>query len=89
MSFEEFLTFVEKKTCHYCGDALMWAEFSITKKGTYRGYNLDRVDSNRGYSKDNCVACCPECNHIKWDMDYEKFCEKILRIAERIKAGKL
>ena len=35
--------------------------------------NLDRVDSNKGYSKDNCVVCCYICNKMKSTLSEEQF----------------
>ncbi len=34
---------------------------------------IDRVDSNRGYTNDNCVACCKDCNTAKLNMSVEDF----------------
>ena len=41
----ESLGLTEEEKCHYCGAEL-------------RGYNLDRKDNTKGYSKENCVVCC-------------------------------
>lgn len=84
MSFEDFLTFTKIKNCHYCADQIVWAEYLDHKKGY--GCNLDRKYSDIGYTKENCVVCCALCNHMKWDMDYNRFC---CRIAERIERGEL
>ena len=37
-----------KKPCHYCGD--------IHRVG------CDRIDNNKGHTKDNVIPCCIECN---------------------------
>jgi hypothetical protein len=29
------------------------------------GGGLDRIDSKKGYTKDNCVPCCGFCNNLK------------------------
>lgn len=42
--------------CYYCGG-----------KTSQAGYGLDRRDPHGPYSIENCVACCPVCNKIKWD----------------------
>jgi hypothetical protein len=59
LTYEEFLEFVTVTTCHYCDLHIHWIE-----QGT-GAYNLDRKDNSLGYSKDNCVVCCKECNYIK------------------------
>ena len=72
LSFEEFLEFVQQKTCHYCGSPVQWVEFPI--KDQKVAYNLDRMDNSRGYSKDNVVVCCKTCNYTKANrFTYEEF----------------
>lgn len=53
-----------KNKCHYCN-----------KLGGYNG--IDRIDSNKDYSKDNCVSCCKFCNIMKYKYDLNKFLEMI------------
>ncbi len=73
LSYNEFLTFVDNKNCHYCERLITWNEHNITGKVTCR-YNLDRKDNSLGYSKENCVVCCKECNMIKSDrFTYSQF----------------
>jgi hypothetical protein len=43
--------------------------------------SLDRLDSNKGYTKDNVVFCCGFINRMKSDLSVEQFistCEAIL-----------
>lgn len=71
LTFSDFLKFVEIKKCHYCNKPIKWVEH--TGKGQHR-CNLDRKDSNIGYSVDNCVVCCKECNILKGEgFSYEEF----------------
>jgi len=66
LTFEEFLTFTTIPECTYCGASLFWPEFSsINGKITSEAYNLDRKDNSSGYSKENCVTCCIDCNKAK------------------------
>jgi hypothetical protein len=65
LSFEEFLTFIIIGQCHYCGAEVRWSEHHITRNGS--AYNLDRKDNSIGYTKENCVVCCPRCNRSKSD----------------------
>ena len=64
LTYEEFLTFVGTKRCHYCFAPISWAEH---RRGLERGcrYNLDRMDNARGYVFDNLVVCCFKCNRGK------------------------
>ena len=69
LSFEEFMTFWQKP-CYYCGDKI-------------ETIGLDRVDNKKGYSLDNIVSCCWECNIIKRDFSEKKFINKCKKIASR------
>jgi hypothetical protein len=62
ITYEHFLLFTNVEKCHYCGSPLKWPRRGITK-GV--GHNLDRKDSSQGYSPENCVVSCGECNRIK------------------------
>jgi hypothetical protein len=73
LTFEQFLEFTKEKQCHYCKDSLIWKEFAKWKTNL-GGYNLDRKDNSKGYSKENCVPCCGDCNKTRGDRyTYEKF----------------
>lgn len=72
MTYEEFLEFTSIEECFYCGKEVTFSAHHITKHGS--NYHLDRKDNNRGYSKENCVVCCPRCNQAKSNhFTYEEF----------------
>jgi hypothetical protein len=55
------------KECHYCGDTIQTIGF-------------DRIDSSKGYVKNNLVLCCTTCNSMKSNLSTETFilfCKKI------------
>ena len=62
LTFEEFMKFTSKGTCTYCGFTVVWYP-----RGNDSAHNLDRKDNSKGYSSENCVVCCGECNRIKSD----------------------
>jgi 5-methylcytosine-specific restriction endonuclease McrA len=64
LSYEDFLFFVDINTCHYCGAGILWEK--VMGHGTLR-HNLDRKENSLGYSLDNCVVCCYDCNATKGD----------------------
>lgn len=64
LSYKEFLEFTKIQECHYCGKSIIWSPYSNNKKYA-GGSNLDRKNSALGYSKNNCVVCCPRCNWSK------------------------
>ena len=41
---------------------------------------IDRIDSNIGYIKENCVSCCWTCNKMKNNFSQKEFLEKINKI---------
>lgn len=52
LSFEEFVKLYTQSICAYC-------EKEMIKK------SVDRIDNSQGYTKDNCVVVCFECNVLK------------------------
>jgi hypothetical protein len=60
--------------CYYCG---IQSEWPAGRNG------IDRIDSNKDYSVDNCVSCCIICNRAKSDKTVEEFMEWVQRIATK------
>ena len=54
LTIEQWASLVIGKTCHYCDGPLPEV-----------GYALDRKDNNVGYTLDNVIPCCSQCNYIK------------------------
>jgi hypothetical protein len=84
LSKEEHLKII-KQNCYYCGSKPKLKQ-PHRGKGKYVGvpvpYNgIDRIDSMKGYEKENCVPCCTKCNYMKSDMDLSSFMEHVLKIA--------
>ncbi len=72
LTFDDFLEFTKKHTCHYCDEPVSWSECALGTNG-YR-YNLDRKNPKAGYTKDNCAVCCWDCNQTKSNrFSYEEF----------------
>lgn len=61
---------IMEQDCHYCGD-----DYKI---------GIDRIDSNTGYIKNNCVPCCAMCNRMKSIFLYDDFITKCKVIADRL-----
>lgn len=62
--------------CHFCGSSLQ----------DEKGYCLDRVDSSKGYTLMNVVACCKICNIAKGSMQIHKFMDWIKKANAHIVA---
>lgn len=54
LSFEETVD-LWQQGCHYCGR-------DITSE---TGCGLDRKDNSRGYTTDNVLPCCGQCNIVR------------------------
>lgn len=62
----------------------------ITSPCTYCNYldlnntlnGIDRLDSNKSYSSDNCVPCCTHCNLMKGCYDPKTFIQRCRAIGE-------
>lgn len=54
--------------------------------GNYVYNGVDRLDSSKGYTIDNSVTCCIDCNRSKWEMSLTDFNNYIERIAKSLLA---
>jgi hypothetical protein len=68
----EFIETFWNKPCYYCGDFIDTV-------------GVDRVDSTKGYSKDNCVSCCEDCNRMKMDRPVDAWLNKLSKILKHLK----
>ena len=77
---EEEFKVLARKDCNYCGNPPQ------PKLGLLEGeplfHGVDRVDNTIGYSVNNCVPCCGECNLAKSKLDVTEFLLKVKRIVE-------
>lgn len=88
LTYDDWLE-ITQKPCFYCG-----REKSNTAKQTFKynrskllgesfRYNgVDRLNSKKGYSPDNCVPCCKICNRAKSDMEPETFINWAISVAQ-------
>ncbi len=53
--------------CHYTGKVL------TCENKKYTTISLDRLDSSKGYTKDNVVFCCGFINFMKSTLTYDQF----------------
>lgn len=59
--------------CHYCAESPPAASLN----------GIDRIDSTKGYTRDNVVACCKQCNWAKGRLTYHQFLTMCRKIAAR------
>lgn len=75
---------IVKQPCTYC-QAEPREYKARLKKGKGRQVSalmngIDRIDSSKGYTLDNCISCCTTCNRMKLDLpiaDFIKQCTKV------------
>lgn len=68
---ESRFAFLVAQPCIYCGRST-----SInynTHKGEFKSNGIDRIDSSKGYTSDNVIPCCKNCNYAKRKMSLEEF----------------
>lgn len=76
--FIYFVKYIHRK-CYYCGSPPIERE----KRGEKLFLNgLDRIDSSKGYTKENVRTCCIVCNRMKTDFKTVNFLTKVREIYE-------
>lgn len=78
---------ITKQNCYFCGSKPIeqkslerYYHESIKDRIKFNG--IDRLDSNLGYTEDNCVPCCTMCNRMKLDYTENDFLNHISKILE-------
>ena len=94
LSYNDFVR-ISTKQCHYCGlGPFKWdcmTNSPSLKKDSpnvnpkdYEIYftGIDRFDSKLGYTIENSVPCCKNCNRAKSDLSFNDFKEHINKVYE-------
>lgn len=79
---EEAFRELTASPCRYCG-ALPAQVAGADGHDPYTYNGVDRIDSSKGYTADNCVPCCFPCNRIKGSLPVDVFLERVRAIARR------
>lgn len=80
LSEDDFFSLIEKN-CHYCGDApSLFSHRSSSFNGGFVHNGIDRVDNTLGYTKENCVSCCKNCNYAKRSLSYSEFLDLVRKV---------
>lgn len=84
LNFIEFKKLI-KGNCHYCGTE----PSQIRRRPNMKEYKIqiiwngiDRIDSSKGYTIENCVTCCKYCNAAKLDLSVDEFKNHIRKVAK-------
>ena len=71
LTTEQVKVFLAKE-CYYCGKPKSnCLKTKLHNNFYYSG--IDRIDNSKGYTLDNCVSCCMDCNKAKLAMNREDF----------------
>lgn len=70
---EDLFKLLSKQKCFYCGCEPYQVQKNLWNNGNYIYNGIDRLDSNKGYIKDNVVPCCGQCNRSKSDLPLTDF----------------
>ena len=82
LSKEQFKQ-LTKQNCYYCNIEPYCIESNNRANSESYLYNgIDRVDNSKGYSVENCVPCCEECNRGKLTKTESEFKNWIIRVYE-------
>ena len=76
---EEFTT-LTSGYCTYCGTGPRDTYRRTSINGTIKLNGVDRIDSTRGYTRENVVPCCTTCNIAKSKMSKKDFLAWIERV---------
>lgn len=88
LTTEEFTNLVTGE-CVYCGDKQVHTQKGQGKtSGDFHYTGIDRVNSSKGYTLDNCVPCCWLCNNMKSNTEESVFLEHIEKIYQNVKGKK-
>jgi hypothetical protein len=75
-------------SCFYCGESPHQKVYSNDKKHYTFCNGIDRRDNDEGYTTENTVPCCAQCNHAKNKYTEEEFyshikaCYEFLNLSE-------
>jgi len=76
---KEDVRILTSKNCFYCG-AIPSQHTNTIRHGNYIYNGIDRVNNFKGYTLDNCVPCCGDCNKAKRQKTKEEFIQWVSRV---------
>lgn len=78
-----YFNIILESPCFYCGKSKTWNNYS---------YFIDRIDNLKGYTVDNCLPCCSECNRLRMNnftVDETKIMAEALKKYRQYKREKI
>jgi hypothetical protein len=71
---------ITKGKCYYCGCEPQNSYLANHNNEPYIYNGIDRIDSTKDYTEDNCVSCCKICNCAKAGLEIQVFSEWIKKV---------
>ena len=81
---KEKFEFLTHKNCFYCGEIPQNVKLALKGKERYVYSGIDRKDNNIGYTIENCVPCCKNCNFSKMKLSVGDFLNHVKKIYENV-----
>lgn len=81
LSFDDVIN-LSQQNCHYCGIEPSNSTKAINKNGATQilWNGIDRINNEIGYTLENCVTACKQCNFAKFKFSYKEFKDYLKRI---------
>ena len=76
LTLEQYKVILGDEICVYCDN----------KVGS--GAALDRLDNKKGYTKNNVVVCCNDCNKLRQDRLTPEETKKVVKYLKRLRKSK-
>ncbi len=77
-----------QQPCFYCGSKPHTVMSDKGRNGKYIYNGIDRVDNSKGYTINNCVACCRKCNEWKRADTQQEFLMRVKLIYDHMLKGR-
>lgn len=72
--------------CTYCGAKPTVTVTHPNLSGEYAWNGIDRANNSIGYTPENSVPCCWECNHAKGSRNADDFLAWVARVSSHVKS---
>lgn len=82
---DEQIIAIHKENCHYCDVPPSTICLTPSLNGSYTYNGIDRIDNTKGYTMDNSVSSCKNCNLAKQSLSYDEFLDLIKQIHSHLK----
>jgi 5-methylcytosine-specific restriction endonuclease McrA len=85
---EPLFTSLITSPCRYCGEIGSNTHIHTYRKvgdtGEFRYNGLDRSNPQKGYTLDNVIPCCWQCNKTKGKLSHDDFIRYICRVTQHL-----